>query len=300
MLNFKKITENDFPLIDKYFALQLEEPTESRFCDYAPGTVKMWHEAYRMEYALCGSLMYLRAHYEEERGTSYLMPVGKWTENAFEPLFEYISTVPEATLSVVSEEKLSEVSRVFGVPRERFFYDRDWADYIYLREEFCNPSGKKHHKYKTNLNKFIKENPDYRVEALNCKNSEEALAFYERYCRENPETSSVEDEEYIATVPVIKDPKKYSMTGAVLKIGERIVGLTLGEVYGDTVIVHTEKAEKSVCGAYQTLAQGYQKMMPDDVVYINREEDMGLMGLRQSKNAYAPLRLEYKYTLHLK
>ena len=90
------------------------------------------------------------------------------------------------------------------------------------------------------------------------------------------------------------------MSGAVLRAEGEIIGLTLGEIYKDTVIVHTEKALKEVAGAYQTLALGYQKMMPDTVKYINREEDMGLMGLRRSKLSYSPIRLDYKYTLKLK
>lgn len=300
MLEFKRITKKDFPVIDKYFEMHVYKGEEPRFCDYAPGTVKMWHEEYSLSYAILGDVMYLRANYEEEEGTSYLMPIGKTDEDSLLPLVEYLKDKDEATLSVMPEDMTEKVSECFGIEKERIFSDRDWADYIYLREDFCNPSGRKHHNYKYNLNKFAKEHPDYRLEPLCGDNREEALEFFERYCRENPETSSVEDGEYSATVPVILDPELYSMSGAVLRAEGRIIGITLGEVYKDTVIVHTEKALKEVAGAYQTLALGYQKMMPDTVKYINREEDMGLMGLRRSKLSYAPLRLDYKYTLKLK
>ncbi|MBE6587738.1 MAG: DUF2156 domain-containing protein [Ruminococcaceae bacterium] len=300
MLKFKSIGIEDFHLIDKYFSIHKLCENGPRFCDYAPGTVKMWHKEYKMEYAIEGDVMYLRASYEEEAGTSYLMPVGRLDSDSLKPLCEYIETVTEATLSVMPEDMRGEVARLFGVSEDRIFADRDWADYIYLKEEFCFPSGKKHHNYKYNLNKFEKEHPDYRIEPLGRNNVGEAIEFYSAYCKDNPETSSVDDAEYRATVPVILDPELYSMCGAVLIVDGRIVGLTLGEVYKDTVIVHTEKALKEMAGAYQTLARGFQLMMPESVKYINREEDMGLLGLRRSKLSYSPLRLDMKYTLYLK
>jgi len=300
MTAFKRITKDDFPTIDRYFDLHLKYRDESRFCDYAPGTVKMWHEAYSMEYATEGDVMFLRAKYEEERGISYLMPVGRVLRESLLHLYDYIQTQESATLSVIPEKMTSDISEIFGVSREEIFADRDWADYIYLRRDFCEPSGKKHHNYKYNLNKFAKEHPDYKVETLTRDNCKEAVEFFKDYCKRNPESSSEEAEEYSVTLPVIEDPLEFSMSGALLRCDGKVVGLTLGEVYGDTVIVHTEKAEKSIAGAYQTLARGYQLMMPDEVIYINREEDMGLEGLRRSKLSYAPERLEYKYTLYYK
>lgn len=300
MADFKRITKDDFSLIDKYFALNLEERDESRFCDYAPGTVKMWHEAYKMEYAVVGDVMLLRARYEEEEGVSYLMPVGKASPNNPCILFEMIKEEESVTFSVMNEAFAKVLREELSVEEERIFADRDWADYIYLREEFCNPSGKKHHNYKYNLNRFKKEHPNGVVEELTDANCEEAAAFYRDYCKRNPDSSSVDEHEYHVTLPVILSPKEYSMTGAVLRVDGKIVGLTLGEVYGDTVIVHTEKAEKDIPGAYQTLALAYQKMQPETVKYINREEDMGLEGLRRSKLSYGPCRLEYKYTLYYK
>lgn len=299
MLEFKKIKREDFPVIDKYFEMNLENIRGDRFCDYAPGTVKMWCDAYDMEYAVFNGMMYLKADYEEENGTSYLMPVGKVCDNSLIPLYEYLKTVKGATLSVIPENMLDEVAQVFGVRTERLFADRDWADYIYLKEDFCNPSGKKQHKYKNNLNRFAKEHPDFQIVPITDDICGEAIEFFKTYCKNNPSSSSVDDDEYYATLPVIEKPKEYSMSGAVLVTEGKIVGLTLGEIYGDTVIIHTEKAEKSYTGAYQTLARGYLMMMPEEVRYVNREEDMGLDGLRRSKLSYSPVRLDYKYTLYL-
>lgn len=300
MLDFKKITESDFSVVDKYFSMHRSKDLSCRFCDYAPGTVKMWHKEYGMEYATVGDVMYLRAHYEEEGGTSYLMPVGNWDRGSLALLFEHIKGEESAVLSCMPEKILPLVKEVFSLGDEQLFADRDWADYLYLRKDICEPSGKRHHNYKNKLNRFKKENPEGAVVLLNGSNCREAAEFFKTYCEENPESSSVEDGEYRATLPVILDPEAYSMTGALLCLNDEIIGLTLGEIYNDTVIVHTEKARKDITGAYQTLARGYQLMMPESVKYVNREEDMGLEGLRRSKLSYSPASLEFKYTAVIK
>ena len=299
-LNFKRITEKDFPKIDEYFSRYLSYMGDERLCDYAPGTVKMWCSEYFMEYAELDGTLYLKADYGEKEGTSYLMPVGRQDESSLGALFEYVKDKERVTLSVIPERLKSLVSEVFGVDKERLFYDRDWVDYVYLREEFENPSGKKHHNYKYNLNRFAKDHPSYRVEKISGDNKGAAIEFYKEYCKNNRDTSSDSEGEYRATLPVIEDLQKYSMTGAVLFAEDRIVGLTIGEIYGDTVIIHTEKAEKSVPGAFQTIAREFIRLLPDGVKYVNREEDMGLEGLRRSKLSYAPISLERKYTLYLK
>ena len=278
MLEFKRIEKEDFPIIDRCFCEHLQSGARWSQCDYAPGTVKMWRIPYQMEYAVADGALYLRAKYEEESGTSYLMPVGRYDDHALELLREHTENADDATLSVIPESMKSAVARVFCIPEGSMYADRDWADYIYLREELISPKGKKHHNYKYNLNRFEKEHPGYSVEAI---------------------TEVNRDPEYEATLPVILDCEAFSMQGAVLRASGRIIGLTIGEVFGDTVIIHTEKARKDIPGAYQTLARGFLKMLSSDVIYVNREEDMGLEGLRRSKNSYAPLRLEYKYTLNL-
>lgn len=298
MLKFKKITREDFSLIDKYFSMHLSNMGEERLCDYAPGTVKMWFEEYSMEYAVLGDILFLKANYEEEDGDSYLMPVGRTDEGALKALYGHVKDKEGVTLSVIPESIKDRVAQIFCVERGQVFYDRDWVDYIYSREEFENPSGKKHHNYKYNLNKFAKEHSDYSVEQITEDNLSEAIDFYKKYCKENPETSSTEDGEYRATLQVLEELSAYSMIGAVLRAEGRIIGLTIGEIYGDTVIIHTEKAEKTVTGAYPTIARGFLKLLPESVRYVNREEDMGLEGLRRSKLSYAPIRLERKFTLH--
>ena len=77
-----------------------------------------------------------------------------------------------------------------------------------------------------------------------------------------------------------------------------VVGLTAGEIVGDTLHVHIEKALRDFSGAYQTLAMCFAESMKlPGVNFINRQDDTGDEGLRKSKLSYKPCALLDKFTL---
>ena len=88
----------------------------------------------------------------------------------------------------------------------------------------------------------------------------------------------------------------YRMSGGVLLADGRVVGFSLGEIVGDTLFVHIEKADRTCKGAYQMLVNQFAlRYAGEGVAYINREEDMGDEGLRRAKQSYHPVALLKKY-----
>ena len=86
------------------------------------------------------------------------------------------------------------------------------------------------------------------------------------------------------------------MTAGFIETAGTIVALSVGEVVGDTLYVHVEKARLDFAGAYQAIVSEYAKAAcRPDTLYINREDDSGEEGLRRSKLSYQPLRLIDKY-----
>lgn len=91
--------------------------------------------------------------------------------------------------------------------------------------------------------------------------------------------------------------EELALSGGCLRINGQIVAFTIGEplaAYPDTVVIHVEKAQYDIPGAYPAIASLYLQHHPE-FRYVNREEDMGLEGLRQSKLSYRPLRFVQKY-----
>ena len=87
------------------------------------------------------------------------------------------------------------------------------------------------------------------------------------------------------------------LVGGILRVDGEIVGYTLGEpLNSDTFVVHIEKAFSEVRGAYPTINNQFVSHCASNFTYINREEDMGLEGLRKAKLSYQPEILLTKYT----
>lgn len=303
MLDFRKIEKTDFDKLDAFYEAQKKYVLTDahRICDYAPGTVKMWRTAYDMEYALFCDNLYLSAVFDEEGTRSYFYPLGPNKKNGLERLRNHIEKIGSGTLSVIPEECAAQAESVFGadhIVKDTLRADRDWADYIYLKKDFENLAGRRHHKQKNLINRFVRENPDYTCEAISEENAEEVLRYYRKYALNNPHTSGIDDAEFAAACDVLRYWNLYDMRGIILRAAGEICGFTIGEVYGDTVYVHVEKAEKEKDGAFQVLSRDFLRSIHDPaVLYVNREEDMGLEGLRRSKLAYGPIRLDYKYTM---
>ena len=88
------------------------------------------------------------------------------------------------------------------------------------------------------------------------------------------------------------------LTGALLTIGGKPCGFTVGEHFRpDMALIHLEKADPSIPGSYAFLNQQFAERSFGDVTYLNREEDMGIPGLRRAKESYYPVKLVKKYRI---
>ena len=162
---------------------------------------------------------------------------------------------------------------------------RDSDDYVYLTEKLIELGGDELHSKKNMLNSFLKNEYDFRD--ICPENLEKARAFCLDKC--------FTDNERLVTERFFDNFEALGLQGAVLEISGEIVAATLAERRGDTVIIHTEKAEKSVRGAYAAINNLFLKNRMADTVYVNREDDMGLENLRKAKLSYKPEFMVEKY-----
>ena len=98
----------------------------------------------------------------------------------------------------------------------------------------------------------------------------------------------------------LRDFDAYAPLAGLLRVNGRVAGFSAGEIVGDTLIIHIEKADIAYEGVYQALVNEYAKcFVTPGVRYINREEDAGDEGLRRSKESYHPVRLLEKYLVQI-
>ena len=184
-----------------------------------------------------------------------------------------------------------------------FTRERDLDEYVYLKEKLITLSGRALHKKKNHLNFFLRTY-EYEAKPLTKDMEKDLLdltARIKEYKEMDPEEVDDLEGEYDAIVEILdhlNDPDVYSVAVFIkghleaYAIGERISHNMAAE--------HFEKANGAYRGLYQLVCREFCIGLPDDIVYVNREEDMGLPNLRQAKEALKPEWMEERFTAHFK
>lgn len=170
-------------------------------------------------------------------------------------------------------------------------------DYIYLAQDLIELKGKKYHKKRNHIANFKKFN--WRYVPINSSNIDDALVFAVDIYNEtlNDGTVSFVSEQF-AINTYFTYFEQLELCGGLLYVDDKIVALTIGEMLNsDTFVVHIEKADREYNGAYPTICNEFLKNYAQNAKYVNREEDLGLDGLRKSKQSFYPCFMLEKYTL---
>lgn len=114
----------------------------------------------------------------------------------------------------------------------------------------------------------------------------------ENGCEEDEEKNA----EMCVTLNSLRLFEELGLTGGVLRVDGEIVAFTIGEaVNDDTFVVHIEKAYAEVEGSYTMINQQFvEHELLGKYRYVNREDDVGLEGLRKAKLSYKPVFLVEK------
>jgi uncharacterized protein len=179
--------------------------------------------------------------------------------------------------------------------------DRDNFDYLHLKQEMALLNGKDYHKKKNRVNYFMVRHR-YAVEFYESKHLDGALALLEEWRRVRLAMgpSSIEGEVEGAG-EALRLHKELGLSGVVLLVEGEVKGFALGEQLNRTTAVcHFEKGDIFFEGLYQLLDREFCRLLFTDCSYLNREQDLGELNLRQSKLSYHPVEMIAKYRVRKK
>ena len=196
-------------------------------------------------------------------------------------------------LCPIGEDEKAPLAAAFG-DRIRFGANDGAADYIYDAADLRQFRGKSYHTQKNHVNAFLREHPDYRFEPLTAESEAALAAFFDAYTAADDDDSASAKEEIAACRRILPLLGALPLDTRLLTDGGRILGFTVMERIGDTLMIHIEKGLPAVRGVYPMLVTLEANAYPD-VRFVNREEDDGNEGLRRSKQSYHPVRLLQKY-----
>ncbi len=299
MIDFKKIS-----IEDKQWINPLLKASDYSGCHHNFGNLIAWADVNKTYVAKVNDYLVVKAEMGNgEKG--YFYPAGSGDKKSvIEELISDASSNNQKLIFLgLSPENKEELNNLF---LDKFIFEeyRDEFDYVYLLEKLVSLSGKKLHSKRNHINVF-KKNNEWSFETITAEKLKECWEMNEKWCIEQ---DCKEDEsltaENCATKLFFKHFNEIGLDGGIIRVDGNIVAYTLGErLNSDTYVIHIEKAYKSIQGAYPMINREFAAWINEqypDIVYINREEDMGLEGLRKAKLSYYPVKMEEKFRAYLK
>ena len=292
-MEFSRLTLDCIARLRPFF-----EDNQCRICDCTIGGTFMWRDHHRTEYAIVDEVLYLKTNYPE---IGFAPPRGtEIDKKSLGRIVDYCNgqKIP-VKMFFISETVLELILEVF--PDSVVSSDRAWSDYLYMSNDLVTLAGRRYAGQRNHINRFERENPSWSFERITGSNVRDAKVFIEKSTRGGEKDSPVFVEGGKKAIEVIDNLELYGQFGGLLYVSGAVTGVSLGETVGDTLFVHTEMADVAYHGAYPALMNSFARcFVTADTLYINREEDDGVEGLRVSKLSYHPAELLDKYTVELK
>ena len=188
----------------------------------------------------------------------------------------------------------------------RYHFDRDSFDYVYDINDLADLKGRKFQRKRNHLNRFRDANPDHRLEPITQENLPQVADLVDRWYRlrlaENPHGDY--QMEQIALKKALDNRVALALEGLVLYVEDQPVAMTMGSrLNQETFDIHFEKALDIADGAYAAINNGFARYLREkypEVRFLNREDDMGLEGLRKAKLSYNPHHLMEKHWAYIR
>lgn len=294
MTEFKKISMEDRELIKGYL---LNDNNLS--CEFSFGNNILWNPEDRLEYQIVEDVLLYRMIFEEE--IVYCTPDFKGKvcriihfieEDAADIGKKYM-------ISCLNEKMMGELKEAFP-NRYVFSMNRNQSDYIYLVDNLAELKGKTYHKKKNHVNKF-KKNYEFSYEEIGKENLEECREMKNLWMSKKEVMNESLQVETKAIDMALDHYKEFGFIGGLIRVDGCVKAFTMGEQFSsDTFVTHFEKAMDDMDGLYAIINQQFaQNALQGKYQYVNREDDMGLEGLRQAKLSYYPEVIYDKYVARL-
>ena len=278
-----------------YEACLLSAP--ERGCEYSFANLFLWG---RQEIAFLHGCVALFSHFYGK--SVYPFPIGNGDKQAV--LEQIIADAKErgipCRITGMTEADRADLERWFP-NRFNIRPARDSFDYVYTIDALADLKGKKLQKKRNHFNRFQANRPDYRVEPISCENIAQVQHmvndWYVTRRKADPEGDYLL--ESLAMAKAFQHYDRLGMEGLALLDGDEVLAVTMGSrMASNTFDIHFEKALENADGAYPAINcefARYLRLKFPELAYLNREDDMGLEGLRKAKLSYYPDHFVEKY-----
>ena len=268
-------------------------------CDFSFANMCSWRFLYHSEYAIADRFLLIRFRIEEGTRPVYMYPLGNGDLSHAIRLIEEDARRQGYPLWIMGVTPPAKESLEEAFPQGfRFIPERNYFDYVYLRKDLITLSGKKYQAKRNHINKFTKLYR-YEYKAITPELVPECLMLESKWYKANRTDADAEELTYErrSLTFALQHAADLGLTGGAICVDGQIIAFAFGApVNSDTFAVQVEKADVRYDGVYSMMNFEFAGHIPPQYVYINREEDLGIPGLRQAKQSWRPVFLLEKNT----
>ncbi|MFI3293172.1 MAG: GNAT family N-acetyltransferase [Rikenellaceae bacterium] len=299
MIEFRDIELSHRELIESY-----TKCSKIRNCDLSFANMYCWQTTFGSAWAIIEGYLIIRFRIGGGDELGYMQPIRCDGSHNFARIIPQLAQDAHTNGQRLRIIGLTDEGRstLNAVHHDNFAFhsDRNMEDYIYLRSDLESLSGKRYQPKRNHFNQFEKLY-SYDYQPLSNKHFKECLALCHKWREERGEDLSTPSSELMAITKAFENFEELELCGGVIIIDSKVVAFTYGSAINDsTFCTHIEKCDTSYTGIYSAINKLFTRSLPPSFTHINREEDMGIEGLRKSKLSYYPTDLQVKYTaIHL-
>ena len=273
-------------------------------CEYCFATLYMWQHLYKTGYYIGDGFAVLVGEYEGD--TFSILPLAKKEKlpEVIDFVFDYFKNANKKLyFRGVTQEIVNYLKENY---KDKFEYieERDLFDYVYDAESMRTLGGRKNQKKRNHINYFLKEYEgrfEYRL--LNKEDFNSCLELVKKWANNKEENNEYDDSMDEELIGIKKIFSHYDILKDGIKVGgilidNKLEAFTIGELLNPNMaLIHIEKANPDIRGLYPFINQQFLVNEFSQVEFVNREEDLGIPGLRKAKLSYHPIRFVEKYTV---
>lgn len=297
MLELQEITLDKKDVINRYLQRKCSKNSEFTFTN-----LFMWRKSYDMRYVILNDMLCIMP---QHRGgpRSATFPIGFMREDGsegdivpvIETLLEYFrETGAEPLIRLYDDDAVERLIKAFP---GKFLITEDvnYFDYVYRVEDLTRLAGKRYHGKKNHINRF-KKLYHWEYQKMTPENSGECIALFDRwYTNKKNEIPGIEEERE-AVLELFRNWKDLDITGGCIRVDGKMVAFSVGEpLCKKMAVIHLEHADTDYEGAFTIMNQQFLEHEWQDFELVNREEDMGIPGMRKAKESYRPVFMVKKY-----
>ena len=290
MLEFKDITISDRSVVQPFL-----QQSPHRLCNFSFANQVIWQESFHSKFTIEDEMLIL--HFQLNGEPYFNFPIGRGdAKQTLEKMMKYAKMQKiKFCLSPLTEEMKAFLETNY-LNLFSFATSRNYYDYLYQTKDLIALQGRHYQPKRNHINRF-KKLYNYTYMPIIQQDISDCLQTHEQWIAEqNCKEDCPFEQETCAVKIALNNFEAIGMTGGLIRVDGKVAAFTLGQAINDTTFdICIEKALSQYEGAYSAINQLFLENHVANFPFVNREEDLGIEGLRKAKLSYHPHQLLVKY-----